>query len=81
MGAPTKLADSFRIRLAHIIHDGSSRNREVANARRASGAAREGGILETVCRPTERRARPLGRVKAMARLVVAANARLQQKWS
>ncbi|HEX6728227.1 MAG TPA: hypothetical protein VF078_12820, partial [Nitrospira sp.] len=46
-------------------------------ARRACGAARAQGLLETVCRGTEWRACPLARAKLAARLVAAAYRRLQ----
>ena len=47
---------------ARIVHEGFVTTPSRRHARLARGGAMKGGILETGCRPTERRARQLGRV-------------------
>jgi hypothetical protein len=69
------------MRLARIIHDGSSRNRAVATRdRRAEPRGREAYLKQYVDHPIVEPA-CLDATSKTSRLVAAANPRLQQKGS
>ena len=69
------------MRLARIIHDGSSRNRAVATRdRRAESRGRKAYLKQYVDRPSGEPA-CLDATPDASRLVAAANPRLQQKRS